>query len=160
MVKKNARFMWLPKPRDGQSAGCLKSGTSASGDESTEPLVSPEDKCAATNDIQLIGKIELGQYFVLVSNGYNGEEVMRWTCHHANQVICKKQLVLCKLQEEIQLEERQLQQNERELRRQERRELEKSWAMCPICGVKISTHGKLRSHISRVHGDPSLASTI
>ena len=147
MKTKNAQFMRLSKPMNDRAAGCLKSGTPASGDEDTAPLVSAEDKRADTNGIELLGKSTLDQYDVLISNGYKGEEVMRWSRYHADQVIRTRQLVLRTLPDV-------LEKKEQELLKQKRQELENSWLSCPICHAKISTDGKLTKHLSRVHHSP------
>src|SRR4051812_15958416 len=67
-------------------AGCLPKGDGlGAGDESTEPFVAPEYKAMATKGIPLAGKITLDQYERLLSLGYDGQVVMRWTAYHADQ---------------------------------------------------------------------------
>src|SRR4051794_10283085 len=78
----------LPTP----PAGCLTSDGLHSGDESTEPFEAPEYKAMATKGIPLAGKITLAQYDCLVSHGYDGAVVMRWTQYHAAQEIRKRNL--------------------------------------------------------------------
>lgn len=73
-------------------AGCLKSDGLSAGDENSLAFLAPEEKAADTKGLPLIGRISLDQFTVLVSNGYDGEVVRRWTRYHADQEIRRKNL--------------------------------------------------------------------
>lgn len=72
-------------------AGCLAQGDSpTSGDENTESFVAPEYKAMETKGIPLAGKITLAQYEELVSLGYDGDLVRKWTQYHADKELKKR----------------------------------------------------------------------
>src|SRR5689334_15839288 len=58
------------------------------------PGTTKEEKAAATRGLRHIGKQTLDQYEILVSNGYDGNEVIKWTKHRSNEEIVRSGLKL------------------------------------------------------------------
>lgn len=56
------------------------------------PVVSASEKAANSRGLELTGRISLSQYEVLVSNGYSGDDIRRWTAHKADEEIKKRGL--------------------------------------------------------------------
>jgi hypothetical protein len=117
------------------------------GESASPPNATKEEKAAATRGLRHIGKQTFDQYEILVSNGYKGSEVMKWTKHRSNEEIARFGLRL----RADRLKE--LAGRGKPRKRKKVHPVSRMTA-CPICNVVIR-EARLPGHLQDQHSRPS-----